>query len=666
MAKVTAVGTRKEQDTFNVVNQHYKIALEDTENRYTSWDRKVELFWSYINESGWPYSSQVFVPQTFTALFEKMARLNGGKPRGRLIPREGGDVMKAKINNELLNFQWDDVTRIEHEPMTAKWAKMDLNARIYGASFAIAKWRYEVGSDGGVRFDGPTMKVLNNRDVLPNPAYSSVKNWFQYREYLTIRELENVNDVCGEKPKYKNIKQLRNSILTKNTRGGDQRQSNYNPKFRSLQGLSDYLGTDEDPDFKIIEVITEYRDDRIIVFAPKHGVILRDDANPYKHEQIPVITLKYIPIDDDIYGMSEIEPVEKVQKAMNALSSQFVDSINMDLYRILHVAPTEVQMHTLEWGPGKKWLMNRPGQSVVPMEHSAVATNQFVNVYTVLTQMFKEAMGEASAAYSSLKPFGSEKTATEIQETSSTRSVRDNFNQIFLSEAIKEQMMFWHLMNKQFIFADPEKEAMLVRVIGRDSMNDFKKLSEMVPDTSDLEMEGAIESISAGGEGEVPMTPAYPVAYGGQIFPKFDLDESGEIGTLYMTPEDMVGSYDYIADVQPMRANSDLDDAKILTQMFGMAINPATQQLLAQEGKKINISELLLDVFEASGKKGAEKYFDVLTPQNLQEGGMNGIPTDQGGAGAMPQGGGAGGPQTAGGMANPQGMVGAQSVPYLG
>jgi hypothetical protein len=107
MPEATVTGTRKERETFYTVNQHYNMGLEDLEARYADWDRKMELFYSYIDETGWPYQSQIFVPQTFTTLFEKMSRLNAGKPKGRLIPREGGDVIKAKINNSLLDFQWD-------------------------------------------------------------------------------------------------------------------------------------------------------------------------------------------------------------------------------------------------------------------------------------------------------------------------------------------------------------------------------------------------------------------------------------------------------------------------------------------------------------------------------------------------------------------------------
>lgn len=65
------------------------------------------MFRSHISESGWPYSAMVFDPRVFTAIFEKSARFLANKPRGRMVPREGGDAFGARINNELLSFQWD-------------------------------------------------------------------------------------------------------------------------------------------------------------------------------------------------------------------------------------------------------------------------------------------------------------------------------------------------------------------------------------------------------------------------------------------------------------------------------------------------------------------------------------------------------------------------------
>jgi len=258
-------GNKKERKSFSEVIRHYEMATQDLDVRKKSFDTVDELFRSHIDESNWPYRAQVFDPRVFTAVFEKTSRLLARKPRGRLVPREGGDSLGAHINNEVLSFQWDDNERISNTTMLSKWAFMDMNARKYGASFGLAKWhferRIEKGEDGAKSvpwFDGPDFKPLINRDCLPNPSYSSIKNWFQHRDYLTIDELQSVNDVARGKPIYKNLDILRDAVDKEAKAGGDTRATNWTSKNLSLKGLTDQLG--RDPSFKIIEVVTETRD----------------------------------------------------------------------------------------------------------------------------------------------------------------------------------------------------------------------------------------------------------------------------------------------------------------------------------------------------------------------------------------------------------------------
>ena len=435
-------GTPEEQKRFSEVVEHNIMAKEDLEARIPDWDKKDILFRSHIEETNWPYNAMVFDPRTFTAIFEKSSRLLGNKPRGRMVPREGGDALGAKINNEILAFQWDEVERLG-SPMLARWHLMDMNARKYGASFGLAKWHFERRAVDGQQvtyFDGPNFRPLVNRDCLPNPSYSEIKNWFQVREYLTMRELQEVNDAARGKPVFKNLDILR-QVLSSGETGygkGDYRSSNWVSKNLSIKGLQDFLG--RDAVFPTIEVTTEYRPDRWITFAPKHGLILRDIENPYQHGQIPIVILRYYPIDDDLYGLSEIEPIEKLQKAVNALINQYLDSINQSTNRILKVRPTGVQMHTLEFAPGAKWLMTDPTSDVLPLEFSATGVAEFANTYRFMIGAMQEALGESSAAISNLVPGESRRTATEIRDLSFARSARDNFNQVFLAEALKKQM----------------------------------------------------------------------------------------------------------------------------------------------------------------------------------------------------------------------------------
>lgn len=660
LSQVPAKGTKQERETFSKVIRHYEMAKNDLDNRIPDWNTKDELFRSYIDENNWPYNSVVFDPRIFTAIFEKTSRLFANKPRGRMVPREGGDTLGARINNELLSYQWDENERVDSLSMLAKWAMMDQNARKYGSSFALCKWRYErklervKGKDGKESyksvpcFDGPDFKPLVSRDVLANPSYSTVKGWFAYREYVTLDELKNVNDSARAKAIYKNLDILRDSLAKEGEGGGDTRETNWTSKNKEVKGLEDYLGKDEFN--KTIEVVTEYTPERWITYAPKHGVILRDIENPYDHGQIPVVMLRYFQVDDDLYGLSEIEPVQTLQKATNALINQYLDAVNMSLYTPLKVRANAVQMHTLEFGPGAKWIMNDP-TDVMPHETSGKGVTEFASTYRFMIGAMQESLGETSAATSGLDPGVSKKTATEINDMSQQRNARDNYNQMFLSEALKKQMMLWHVMNKQFLFSEEEAQQKVIRIVGKDAIKYFQQRAldgmELTDEAVDiLTAQGQPESIqfemaNLMAEGKINpqdyLTPANPVEVDGEILPKFSLEPGNEMGYLILEKEDLSGNYDYIPDVESMALPDSSQLIAAAKQMIDLNTEPTTVQLLAQQGYTFNLKEAMEDFFEQLGHKDTEKYFTKLPEQNETiASGQTGTQTGNGNQGAIP------------------------------
>ncbi len=674
-SEIPAVGTKQERKTFNDVIRHYDMARADLDRRRTEFNKVDELFRSHIDESSWPYQSLIFDPRTFTSIFEKTSRLFAKKPKGRLVPREGGDAIGAAINNQLLDFQWDDNERVDGMPMLAKWALMDQNARKYGASFALVKYRHErqvkidrkkdekkPGGKSEIFFDGPDFQVLTNRDVLLNPAYSTIKNWFQYREYVTLDELKNVNDVARGKPIYKNLDLLMQRLQLENSSsGGDTRSSNYTSRNKSIVGLPDRLGEDLTEQFKIIEVTTEYRRDRWVTFSSKHGVILRDIPNPYDHGQIPVVMLKYYPIDDDIYGLSEIEPVMKLQKATNALWSQYVDQINMSLYSPLKIRSEAVQMHTLEFGPGKKWLMNDPSSDVIAHDQPATGVQEFATTYRLLINAIQEGLGETSAGVSAAIPGVTSRTATEIQSADLQRRARDNYNQIFLGQAIKTQMMFWQRLNTQFFFQEPSARVKVIRIVGKDAIRYFEQVGLDGKTLSDE----AIELLTSPEVADMDLDPldfvtdAFPVKTKDDQLPKFIVEDTGEVGHLILEPDDLSGTYDYIPDIESMVIPDKAQTVALKRQLFELSQNPVVQQSLVLDGFRVKTKELLEDLMEEAGVKDADKYFE-------KTGGPNGE-TNLGG-GEVP---GAG--QSSSGTLQPQGVAGSnqaslgtQGPPQLG
>ncbi len=637
ISETSGRGTPGERKQFTEVARHYDTSTADLDTRMKDWNKKDELFRSYIDPVGWPYSAQVFDPRTFTAIFEKSARLLAKKPRGTLIPREGGDVLGAKINNSLLEFQWDDAERVTGESMLQKWSLMDQNARKYGASFALSTWHWEQRKFGkdktmGTYFDGPNFTPWNNRDVLHNPSYSTIKNWIQLRSWITLDELRRTNDASRSKPIYKNLDIIRDSLVDEARGGGDMRSTAWQSKNLSIKNLTDYLGTDEE--FKVFEFITEYRDDKWISFAPKYGVILRDIPNPYFHGRIPVVQLKYYPIDEDIYGLSEIEPVEKLQKAINALVNQYLDAINMSLYTPIKVRTTAVQMHTLEFGPGKKWLMNDPSTDVLPYETSIAGVGEFTSTYRFMVGAMQEALGETSQGVSNLVPGSGDKTATEVRDSALQRNARDNYNQLFLGEAMRDNMTFWLLMDQQLLF-NKENNQKVIRIVGSDAVEFFKESGlsedgfpqEVIDQITSPEMEEVIADPNFDLRGM--MAPLFPVSTPEGNLPKFVLDPDGSSGELIITPEDISGNYDYIPDIKSMSV-PDQGQVNGLTQMLAEAKDPTAIQLRAQNGEQMNIGKLERDLFDLLGIKNADKYYEPLQ----QEGGANEQTEQTGGGGS--------------------------------
>ncbi len=652
MPDTPIVGNRQEQETFLEVHQHYTMAKQDLEVRIVDFDKKDVLFRSHIDATNWPYRSLVFDPRTFTALYEKTSRLLSNKPRGRMVPREGGDSLGARINNELLSFQWDDNERAEGIPMLAKWARMDLNARKYGASFGLCTWHWQrqilrkglaekPEGKSIVFYDGPNFKPWDNRDVLANPSYSTIQNWIQLRSYPTLQDLMDINEAARSKPIYKNLDMLRDQMRKDSKKGGDTRDTNWVSKNKAIKGLEDFLGRDEL--YRTVEVLTEYRPERWITFSPKHGVVLRDIPNPYNHGQIPVVMIKYYPIDDDLYGLSEIEPIERIQKAINGVVCQYLDAVNMSLYAPLKVRSTggAVQMHTLEFGPGKKWLMSDPASDVLTHDQNITGVSEFSSTYRFLVSAMQEALGETSIGVSNLSPGSEGKTATEIRDLAIQRNARDTFHQMFLAEAIKKQMGFWHTMNQQFLFSNPKEHHKVVRIVGKDAMKYFQNVGLDGEGLTDEDVDTlSDESLADTVRPEDLAKPLFPVSVGGATIPKFSMEDDGQFGTLILEPQDLSGTYDYIPDVESMKLPDETQMLAARKQLIELTLNPVSTQLLGMDGYKLKVKEVIEDFFEQLGVKDADKYFERLQP-GLGEGGMygqegaQGLPVDQGGGGGI-------------------------------
>ena len=530
--------------------------------------------------------------------------------------------------------------------MLAKWGMMDINTRKYGAALGLCKWRYEEDKKGRIVFDGPEMTVLNNRDCAHEIAGNSMEtlNWFQVREYITYQELQRVNDSARKKPIYENLDKLRFTLEEESKRGGDNRDSNWISRNRMISGLTD-SPYGQDTVFKHIEMVTEYRKDEWITFAPKHNVVLRKIENPYQNYEIPITLLKYYPIDDDLYGLSEIEPIKSLQKAINALLCQYVDEINQKLYSPIAVGPG-VRQSTLEWGKGARWLMQNPMTDFRMVESQSNAAQFFNNTYSALVAAMMSALGESSLGISNIDRYQSDKTATEVKYLLNQRNARDNLNQIALSDSIERQMKLWYSMNQVMLFPDKKKKTFIIRVAGKDAIRFFK---EQEMDKMSL-TEDARDNIAKGIQQKMQedptnidltslksdltrqfQTPNYPVELeDGEVVPKFSV--KNEVGLLYVEPADLMGTFDFMADVKSMTIGAGEDEKEARNKAITTILsNPQTIMLLMQEKVKPKFKDLFVAWLEDSGFKDAERFFENIPEEQVPP-----PPTSVGVGGGLP------------------------------
>jgi hypothetical protein len=665
--------TQKEESLTQVIS-HYDQWTQDRDirmNRKNGYNDVTAAYWGKL-PNNWPYNTKVVDPRIRTSILEKNSRLLNSKLRGKLVPREGGDILSAKINNAKLDFDWD--TANHGGTMLYKWGMMDQDTRLYASKFALVYWRTEY-VDGVLTFEGNEMKPLDIRNCGIDPTCDGIRDakWFQWQRWEKVEDLIASNKDGYQK--YPQLKKLLTAINNGENASQDRRDSEYQSKTLTLKGLEDRTG--DDKSFPVVEIVTEYRNDKCITFSPKHSIIIGEEANKYKHKKIPVVQLKYYPLNDDPLGESEVEPVLPLWKAINAVLCSHLDGLDLRQKPPIGIMENGGRMETYVYGPEAKWIVNGPN-SVFPLNLGQGTENSFQTDYSALVSAFNAAMGDVSQGISSVDPFNPQKTATEVKQSAKQQNVRDQANQTRLAEALEDMMSMWLSNNQQFMFSDPTKQEYLLKILGDEQYAFFKEagLDQMeVP----VEVDAAIaEAITQSGgnlsdqdimdmreAGKIPKYPVMMTKGKGKnketmVKPKMSIGDNGGEADISVTPEDVQGTFNYVADVSSMASGASEEMRMSQDRVLETILKPVVQQMLMQQGVKIKIKDLLINNFENNGSKDASRYFETIEqpvgPNVQGPGPTNGLPPSDptgGMAGApptLPQGNAGGGMDQAAGL----------------
>ena len=576
------------------ISEQYRLAKRYLDPVHERMNKQEELYRTYINEQNYPHGAKVFDPRVFRVIETITPRMVSNEPMGSFYPREKSDRLVNEVFNELLKYDWSRAGMFE------KLVRFVKSMLIFGTAFGMTYWDYnevtrkrmvpkQIGGRNVwmpdnteditvVLNDNPNFETLNIYDCFPDPNATSreTMRWFILREFKTIKEMEEENKARGTEY-YSNLKELKRLVGEKEKVSGKPQDMQYREHRRMMLHTEELIG--EDIANSDITLLRRFERDRWVTIAPEYGdLVVCDRENPRFDNEIPIIYGVDYVYPGELYGMGEIEPVDRIQRAINAVMNQRLDNVQLTLRSMWKVKKgAGVDIHKLISAPGNVITMNDLN-ALEPIQVPDVTGPYFVDTMNYLTSAFQS--GTAITDYT----VGINDRANVTNRTATgARLIQNEANAQFklkiqLFNKMVVELIANHFKNLRIQYTTEEQS---LRIIGKDRVRELMETTQL--SKTDLD--------------------------GNEIFPgqldvmsKLEVSPTGEFAFLHLLPEDMqpsiVGDYDFIAKV----SSESIDDPAILQENFFTALdkvaNPLWVKGLAEQGKALNYADLTSKVFD--------------------------------------------------------------------
>ena len=599
------------------IDEQFQLSKRYLDPVHQKMNGQEELYRTYIDKNTYPHSARVFDPRVFRVIETITPRLVANEPTGSFYPRESGDAATAQILKSLINYDW------KRADMFYKLTTFVKSMLIFGTAFGINLWDYRESKkkrmtpqiiNGNnvwtpsltedvtvVDFDGPNFEPLNIYDCFPDPNATTVDNmrWFILRTFKTIKELKYENDTRGMEV-YKNLDVLEKAVQDKANKKTEASDLYYREHRRMMLSTEELIGQDEsNPEFVVIRRFTK---DRWVDCVPEFNIVIRDIPNPYFHGKLPIVVGVDYPYPGELYGMGEIEPIDRIQRAINAVLNQRLDNVQLVLRSMWKVRKGGgVDMHTLVSAPGNV-ITTDDMAAVEPIVVPDVTGNTFVGTMNYLTAALQNGSGITDYT------MGVNTSANVATDTATgVRLVQQEANaqfklkiQLFYSMVVEKIANQWKDLRIQFT-----TEEQKFRIIGKDSVENIMKSTDL-------------DKTSITGE------PIFPGDF--ETPAKLTVSKDKSFAFLTVYPEDIqpsvVGDYDFVASV----SSESLTDPIALNESFFEALDRVSTnewtEGLATQGKQLDYAALTPKVFEklSIGIEANDVLTDIPQQQGVAQG----------------------------------------------
>lgn len=618
MAKTTKAN-QDEQKLLTEVNAQFLLAKQYLDQIHIRMNSQEELYRTFIDANLYPHNARVFDPRIFRVIETITPRMVANEPTGSFYPSQDGSLATAEIFNAMIKYDW---RRAEMFPKLTMFVKSML---IFGTAFGRTYWDFReteksqmipkklngrmIWSPKSVKkvpvteFDGPNFETLNIYDCFPDPNATSIANmrWFIYRTFKTIDELEDENDARGAEY-WKNLDQLKAAMQTQNkdneadvnqSAGGSPAYMQFREHRRVMLSTQEFHGKDNsNPE---LVVLIRYTKEKWVFVAPEYDIVIREVDNPYFHGELPIIYGVDYPYPGELFGMGEIEPIDRIQRAINAVLNQRLDNVQLVLRNMWKVKKNSgVDLHTLVSAPGNI-ITTDDMEAVEPVAIPDVTGPTFVQTMNYLTSALQNGSGITDYTIG----MGNDSNVANKTATG-TRLIQNEANaqfklkiQLFNHMVIQRVANLWKDLRIQYTTEDQK-----FRITGSENVSSLMQNTNLSQQT-------------AQGEPIVPGDPRQA---------KMEVGGNGQFAFLHVYPEDIqpniVGDYDFIA-----QASADqLTDPVVLQENFFNALDRVNTQEwaqgLASQKKQLNFIALTEKVFSKLniGLESKDAITDVAPP----------------------------------------------------
>jgi len=591
---------REEQALLDECQQHEADSYKWLATKRDTWDDKeAMLVCSLEDQISGDTKSQVFDPVLSTIVFERAARVMAQNPSGKAYAVSKNDVGKNLLMNLLLKYYRNNAN--ECYSHLVKLRMMDTYSPVYGSFFALVPWRIDERSG----YIGPELTLIPIRDVRPQPGRKSVgeSDWFGVKSLVSLSWLlEQQKTFPGI---WRNADSLAAEIRSKKSEGDTQRASAKEERsYIEREWWPSLIG---DAKYPSVEIVTEYRRDRWITWAPKQvdpktsrPWVLRVLKEPYPEGMLPIVEKHAFPLLDSIIGLGEFERGQTLQLAINSLINLYLDGVKYSIFPPLHINPDNVIPSSFKWGPGERWYMNNPNKDVQPMALSPQGLQTFQSTYGFMLAAIQNLAGSTQVTKMEGVEPAVGKTPEAIKYMSYRESARDEWDRFMMEDTIDQIYTRWIAL-----ITNKLERPQVIRIFE----SEIEEIQEIYKD------EKILEVFKSGKRGNAQIDKSQFIENGEPV--KFDFElETGST----------------------MKKNLDEERAIFGGMLTELVSNPRFLEEVRVKNKDIDIGELFKRYLIASGVKDWDRIL-IEPEQMLQKEGVVGKTA----GGAVPQ---VSGPQT--------------------